>query len=118
MPLVNSSPELLREQHGDEAVVEVRPTIDFSWLGINAQHPALQDKRLRRAIQQAIDLEAIMTVTYEGMGVSPATGFAAPGVIGHRESKLYGYDPDAARALIKEAGLEGHTVEIQHANYR
>lgn len=117
LPLVNSTPEQLRAQYGDEATVEVRPTIDFSWLGINAQHPALQDKRLRRAIQLAIDLESLMVVTYEGMDIAPATGFAAPGVVGYRESKLYGYDPEAARALIQEAGLEGHTVEIQHANY-
>ncbi len=117
LPLVNSTPEQLRERYGDEAVVEVRPTIDFTWLGINAQHPALQDPKLRRAIQHAIDLEALMAVTYEGMDVSPATGFAAPGVVGHREAALYSYDPDAARALIEEVGLQGHTVEIQVANY-
>ena len=117
LPLVNSTQDILRAQYGDEAIVEVLPTIDFTWLGINAQHPALQDKRLRRAIQQAIDLEALMDVTYEGVDVPPATGFAAPGVVGYRESTLYGYDPEAARALIQEAGLEGHTVEIQVANY-
>lgn len=117
LPLVNSSPEQLVAQYGDDAVVEVRPTIDFTWLGINAQHPALEDPKLRRAIQKAIDLEALVDVTYEGMDVSPATGFAAPGVVGHRDATLYDYDPEAARALIQEAGLEGHTVEIQVANY-
>ncbi len=30
LPLVNTSPDQLREQYGDEAVVETRPTIDFT----------------------------------------------------------------------------------------
>ncbi len=77
----------------------------------------MADERLRRAIQHAIDVEALVDVTYEGMDVEPATGFAAPGVVGHRDANLYAYDPEAAMALIQEAGLEGHTVEIQVANY-
>ncbi len=117
LPTTASTTEQLRKQWGDEATITQLPTIDFTWLGINAQHPNLTDPKLRRAIQLAIDFETLVDVTYEGMEVDRATGFAAPGVVGHREANLYGHDPEAARALIQEAGLEGQTVEIQVANY-
>ena len=117
LPTTASTTEQLRSQLGDTATVTQLPTIDFTWLGINAQHPNLADPKLRRAIQLAIDFETLVDVTYEGMDVDRATGFAAPGVVGQREANLYEHDPEAAMALIKEAGLEGQTVEIQVANY-
>lgn len=54
-----SGPEHLLAQHGDDAVVEVRSSVDFTWLGINAQHPALKDKRVRKAIQMAVDIDTV-----------------------------------------------------------
>src|SRR3712207_7848939 len=34
------------------------------------------------------------------------SGIVAPGLVGHREKTLYAYDPDKARALLKEASFE------------
>lgn len=110
-------PDQLRQQFGDEAKIEVLPSVDYSWLGINMKHPNLQDERVRRAIQMAIDVDTVLAASYEGMEVSQATGFAAPGVVGHRASSNVAYDPEAARALVQEAGAEGMTVKISHANF-
>src|SRR3712207_7357970 len=55
------------------------------------------------------------------------SGIVAPGLVGHREKTLYAYDPDKARALLKEAGFENgfeatlrseeHTSELQSRQY-
>jgi peptide/nickel transport system substrate-binding protein len=112
-----TSPDQLRAQHGDKAKVDVLSTVDFLWLGLNAQHPSLADKRVRQAIQMAVDLDTLLAASYEGMGVQRATGFAAPGMVGYRPASKIKYDPEAARALIEEAGAEGHTIELSHANF-
>lgn len=110
-------PDQLKAQHGDNAIIEVLPSVDYTWLGINMKHPNLQDERVRRAIQMAIDVDTVLEASFEGMDVPQATGFAAPGVIGHRASSKIKYDPEAARALIQEAGAEGMTIELSHANF-
>ena len=46
----------------------------------------------------------------------PSTGIVAPGLIGHRESKLYGFDPDKARALVEEGGFEGTHLDMAVQN--
>ncbi|MEQ9490415.1 MAG: ABC transporter substrate-binding protein [Alphaproteobacteria bacterium] len=117
MTSTSTAPDQLREQHGDNAVIEVRPSVDYTWIGINMRHPKLTDIRVRKAIQLGIDIPTVLAASYEGMDVPQATGFAAPGVIGYRPSTPIKYDPDAARALIQEAGAEGMTIELSHANY-
>lgn len=112
-----TGPEHLRAQHGEEAKVEVLSSVDFTWLGLNAQHPSLADKRVRKAIQMAVDVDTILAATFEGMGVERATGFAAPGMVGYRPASKVSLDVDAARALIQEAGVEGKTIELSYANF-
>jgi peptide/nickel transport system substrate-binding protein len=112
-----TSPEQLRMQHGDKAKVDVLSTVDPTWIGINAQNPNLADIRVRKAIQMAIDVDTILAASYEGMDVQPATGLAAPGMIGYRPSSDVKRDIDAARALIQEAGAEGMTIELSYANW-
>jgi peptide/nickel transport system substrate-binding protein len=112
-----SGPEQLRSQHGDEATVEVLSSVDFTWLGLNAQHPNLADKRVRKAIQMGVDLDTLLDATYEGMGVERATGFAAPSMIGYRPKSKINRDVEAAQALIQDAGVEGSTIELSYANF-
>ena len=112
-----TSPDQLRKQHGENAQVDTLSSVDFAWLGINAQHPNLSDKRVRKAIQMAVDIETILASSYEGMDVKPATGFAAPGMVGYRPSSDIKRDIASARALIKAAGAEGLTLELGYANF-
>ena len=48
---------------------------------------------------------AVVDAAYFG-AAEAATGIIAPGLVGHREKVLYSYDPDKAKALLKEAGPE------------
>ncbi len=64
-----------------------------------------KDVRVRRALNMAVDREAIKRVTMRGLSI-PAAIMVAPGVHGHTEQldKVSGADPAAARKLIAEAG--------------
>jgi peptide/nickel transport system substrate-binding protein len=89
----------------EEGEVDVKPSLAYVWLGMNVEHPPFDNPDVRRAIQHAIDVPAVLDAAYFG-AAQPATGVIAPGLVGHRDAVRYGYDPDKARELLKKAGLE------------
>jgi peptide/nickel transport system substrate-binding protein len=91
------------------------PSLAYVWMGMNVDNPELEDIRIRRAIQHAIDVPLVLDAAYFG-AVEPSTGIIAPGLPGNRESNLYGYDPDRARELIAEAGAEGLQLTLACLN--
>nr|WP_309504460.1 ABC transporter substrate-binding protein [uncultured Roseovarius sp.] len=88
----------------DGALVE-NPSLYYVWLGMNVEHPKLQNKKLREAIQYAIDLPTIMQAAYFGVA-EPSTGLIGPGMIGHREKSLIPPGANFAKAakLLAESG--------------
>jgi peptide/nickel transport system substrate-binding protein len=86
--------------------LDVMPSLAYVWLGINQESPPFDNPLLRRAIQHGIDVDSVLEAAYFGVAEA-STGIIAPGLIGHRDKNLYGYDPERARALLKEAGHEG-----------
>ena len=91
------------------AAVAVAGELQYMWLGMNTEHPLLQDKTVRRAIQHAVDVESILQGAYSGT-TAKSNGIVCPGLIGHRDAtKHYSYDPEKARQLLEEAGVsESH----------
>ncbi len=88
---------------------------NYTWMGINTQHPKLADIRVRQAIQRAVDVDAILAAAYAG--VSPrSNGIVPPGVLGHRTSSKYSFDPAKAKALLKEAGVGELSLELKTLN--
>ncbi len=64
------------------------------------------DERVRQAVNYAVDMELITDVLLAGL-VEPASQPATPGTLGFDPTlKPYPYDPDKARALLKDAGYE------------
>ena len=106
-----SSLPRLREDPPEGGVLVIKPTLDYTWLGMNVDNPVLQDIRIRRAIQQAVDVDQILEAAYFGAAL-PATGIIGPGLLGHRDIEPPKPDPDAARALIAEAGAEGLVLTL------
>lgn len=81
-----------------------RDAFNVLYLGINQAAPGLSDIRVRQAIAQAIDKEALITQVLPE-GTEAATQFMPPTVIGWNDSVTeYEYDPEAAKALLAEAG--------------
>lgn len=74
-------------------------------LAINNKRKPLDDVRVRRAIAMAIDRKAVIDGAADGFGV-PIGSFYAPGAPGYVDlTAVNAYDPDKARALLKEAGV-------------
>ncbi|QEX14994.1 ABC transporter substrate-binding protein [Hypericibacter terrae] len=87
----------------------------YSWIGMNTDHPLLKDIRVRKAIQRAIDVDSILQGAYAG--VSPKAYGAIPiGILGHRDASKYSYNPEEAKALLKEAGVSGLKLEFVTLN--
>lgn len=83
-----------------------REPFNVLYLAMNQAVPELADIRVRQAIAQAIDKEQLITqVLPEGTEV--ASQFMPPAVIGWNEDvTTYDYDPEAAKALLAEAGFD------------
>ena len=77
-----------------------------------------KDRRVRRAVYQAIDIDTIVAKVLRGQ--ARATGsYVSPYVDGYQADfeRRLGYDPAAARALLKEAGYaEGFAVTLDCVN--
>ncbi|MGI9389565.1 MAG: ABC transporter substrate-binding protein [Boseongicola sp.] len=93
----------------------VAGNLQYAWVGMNTEHPKLQDVRVRKAIQRAIDIEKVQQIAFKGVAAT-ANGIIPPGILGRREAPGYSYDPEAARALLAEAGVEGLELNIVTIN--
>ena len=81
-----------------------RPMISARFYGFNTRAKPLNDRRIRQAIVQAIDREAIVESVYMGQ-VTFARGVLPPGMLAFNPRLTgYPYDPQRARELLAQAG--------------
>jgi ABC-type transport system substrate-binding protein len=86
--------------------------LNVNFADFNLQLPDFQNKSLRQALNWAVNKQELADSLYSSAGVPeqgvlPPTSWAYdPGIKG------YGFDPDKARALLKDAGYTGQTVTI------
>jgi len=75
-----------------------------STLNINTSSPPLDDVRVRQALAHAVDRNVELKVVYDGAG-KLATSFWGPGSVWNCPDVVYPeYNPDKAKALLKEYG--------------
>ncbi len=96
------------------------PDMDFSYpnsetvyLRVDATTAPLDDVRVRKALNYAVDREAFVgTILAEGTLL--ATGMTPPSTLGYnQELAPYPYDPDQAKALLEEARADGVDVDAE-----
>ncbi len=81
-----------------------RDPFNVLYLGMNQAAPGLSDPKVRQAIAHAVDKDALITQVLPE-GTVAATQFMPEAVIGWNEDVTqYEYDPEAAQALLAEAG--------------
>ncbi|OED34900.1 peptide ABC transporter substrate-binding protein [Chromatiales bacterium (ex Bugula neritina AB1)] len=89
------------------------PNSETVYLRLDHNVAPLNDVRVRRALNHAIDREAFVG-TILADGILLATGMTPPSTIGYNHSlKPYSYDPEKARALLAEAKADGVPVDAE-----
>lgn len=79
----------------------------------------LKDARVRQAISKAINRQALVERSLEGLG-QPASNINSPGIFGYNpDLEVEAYDPEGARKLLAEAGYpDGFGLTIHGPNNR
>ena len=96
--------ETARWESQHTAELQRRPALRALYVAINTRRGPLADPRVRRALNLAVDRDAILQNVAGGRGVL-AAGTIPPGLAGHDSTRRpYPFDPEAARRLLAEAG--------------
>jgi peptide/nickel transport system substrate-binding protein len=83
-----------------------QPGLTVNGMAMPNEVAPFNDKRVRQALNYAVDKEAINKALYSGLAVT-MTSPIPPAQWGHDASlKGYPYDPKKAAALLKEAGVQ------------
>lgn len=93
------------------------PSLYYVWVGMNMDNPQLKNKKLRQAIQHAIDVPSILDAAYYG-SVEPSTGIIAPGLAGHRPQGLVpaAANMEKAKQLLAESGETNVSLTLDVIN--
>lgn len=96
------------QTHGNE--LQRRQATRAVYVAMNTMRGPLTDVRVRRAINHAVNIPAILARVIHNRGVL-AAGTIPPGLDGYDSTRArYRYDPELARALLAEAG---HTSDLK-----
>ncbi|MDE3151597.1 MAG: ABC transporter substrate-binding protein [Gemmatimonadota bacterium] len=88
------------------------PSLQLVYVAINTTRGALQDRRVRQALNLAIDTKTILAQLVHGRGTQ-AAGVIPPSLGGADTTRApYPYAPDSARALLAAAGHAGG-IDVQ-----
>ncbi len=76
----------------------------YTYLGYNLKNPLFADQKIRQAISYAINKDEIISGVLLNLG-KPANGPYKPGTWAYNDKvKIYNYNPQKARELLREAG--------------
>ena len=94
--------------------IQNRPAFNILYLAFNQGNEALQDVKVRQAINYAIDKEALLKASLPP-GSKPAIQFMPDLVNGYNpDVTQYPYDVEKAKSLLKEAGQENLTLKFAY----
>ncbi len=98
--------KLIKERYPE--AVKMWPYLRIEYIGFNHTRPPFKNNiKLRQALAWAVNRQSIVDALFEGAARLPA-GILPPGIKGRDESIVgYGYDPEKARQLLREAGYPG-----------
>ncbi len=134
-PVPESATKVAMLQAGDAQIIWPTPTESFSvleadpnvttyedagivvrYLHMNNQKAPFNDKRVRQALDYAIDKDAYIQVVWNGHAVKEQS-IIGSAVQYYKPNELRPYDPEKAKALLAEAGYpDGFTTNIMFSN--
>ncbi len=93
-------------RENDPDALRIDPYLGCYYYLFNVHEPSLKDPRVRRALSMSVDRDKITRFVSKG-GEVPAFHFTPPDTAGYTADASLSYDPEAARALLAEAGYPG-----------
>jgi peptide/nickel transport system substrate-binding protein len=107
MPRFGALQSLKQFQNDKRFTVAIGDTAGKGIMTINNKKKPFDDVRVRRALMHAIDRKAFIDGVLEGLG-KPIGSHMAPTDAGYVDlTAQYAFDPEKAKALLKEAGIQG-----------
>ncbi|MFV0533149.1 MAG: ABC transporter substrate-binding protein [Cumulibacter sp.] len=117
---VSMSPTMLDDAQRAGLQSTARPTGLFLFLALNSAEGELANPEVMKAINMAIDREAISEGLYDGLCVPQIQPFAqdSPGYSDELGPGLdvFAYDPDAAKGILAEQGVESLSLSAVTPN--
>ncbi len=98
-------------QANPRTTVVLGPSDRTIFIAINTTKPVLEDKRVRQALNYAVDKQAIVDgILFGAADVMDAP--MAPSLFGYSPVGAYPYDPEKAKQLLAEAGVEPGSLTL------
>lgn len=80
---------------------------------LDADEGITADPEVRKALNLAVDADAIVEELFGGLATVDAGQLLSPSILGHNDDlEPYAYDPDAAQAMLEEAGVAGQSITL------
>ncbi|HET9602617.1 MAG TPA: ABC transporter substrate-binding protein [Acidimicrobiales bacterium] len=80
---------------------------------LDADDGITADPDVRKALNLAVDKDAIAETVFGGYAVVDKGQLLSPSILGFNESmEPYGYDPDQAKQILEDKGLAGQTIQL------
>jgi peptide/nickel transport system substrate-binding protein len=109
--LKRERPELVTSQR--------RGTTRFE-VSLKGDRPPFNDIRVRQAVFKAIDRQELIDTILDGVAhLEPGLSLGSPAMALPEDEikRLYAYDPEGARQLLRQAGVTSLDVDFQVANF-
>jgi len=86
--------------------------LNVGYLAFNVQKKPFDDKRVRQALNMAIDKDSIIKAVYQAAG-KPAKNPIPPTIWSYDDAIVaYPYDPEKAKAMLAEAGVTNLSTDL------
>ncbi|MEU6749091.1 ABC transporter substrate-binding protein [Spirillospora sp. NPDC046719] len=109
---IEAVPYLNADELRKAASVEAVQSFGLLFLMFNCKVKPFDDVRVRQALHYALDTDKLIKTALLG-NAAAATSFLPAGHPDYvKASTVYGYDPDKAKQLLREAGVSGLKVEL------
>lgn len=112
----------LRTKYKDAINMIRGPYLNTEYLAfyMESEHPEIQSKLLRKAVNYGFDRVKMMTYLRNGIGIPAHGGFIPKGLPGYDDTIGFDYNPEKAKAFIKqykqETGILNPSITLSTTN--
>jgi ABC-type oligopeptide transport system substrate-binding subunit len=106
---VDDAPELAERYSESTLTVQYLATY---FLGFNCARAPFDRPEVRRALAYCVDQVELVAASWGGVQQPATGGVVPPGIPGHSPAIGLPYDPEAGRALLAAAGVEGLRIRL------